>query len=207
VVELVEENARLKGSSVELQRSVDSSTEAVISLQQKLEAGIEDYELLRDGNNSLLVECNALQDQVIDLESKLAEDKARAAKDIAALEVKVVSAEARAMDEAASGEKHFVDFEKEFTEDFAGLRKAYERNIQSLGGFCSLILNCEPSIGDYVRWLSTEVACLPERCLPMSTRILSQSRSRVLVMAGDSIDLAALQASAADSGADIVPGG
>jgi hypothetical protein len=49
-------------STVKLQKSVDSSTEAITSLWQALEAGIEDYELLKDGNKILLAEHNTLQD-------------------------------------------------------------------------------------------------------------------------------------------------
>jgi hypothetical protein len=41
----------------------------------------------------------------------------------------------------------------------------------------------------------------------VNENFISVTIESVLVMAGDSIDLAALQASAADSGADIVPGG
>jgi predicted trehalose synthase len=110
------------------------------------EAGIEDYELLKDGNSSLLVECNALQDRVADVESELAGAKTSAAKGIAVQEAKVVSVEARVMDDVATVEKHLVYFRKELTQDLKGLREAYERNIQSLDSICSPILDSEPSV-------------------------------------------------------------
>jgi hypothetical protein len=38
----------------------------------------------------------------------------------------------------------------------------YERNVQSIGGLCSLMLEDEPSVVDYIRWLTAEVTGLPE---------------------------------------------
>jgi hypothetical protein len=58
-------------------------------LQRSLDAGVEDYELLMEGNKSLLVASDTLRDHDADLEPELAEARARAAKDIAALEAKV----------------------------------------------------------------------------------------------------------------------
>jgi hypothetical protein len=55
-----------------------------------------------------------------------------------------VSTEARAVDDAATAEKRLVDFSADLTWDLAGLREAYERNIQSLGGICSPILDGAP---------------------------------------------------------------
>jgi hypothetical protein len=162
---------------------------------------------LKDGSYNLLAECNALRDLVTDLELELAEAKMSVAKDIVALEVKVVSVEAHVMDEDASMEKHFVDFKKEFTEDLAGLREAYENNIQSLGGLCLPILDDEPSIGDYVCWLFVEVAFLPEVFVGVNENFISVVIEGVLMMVGDSVDLAMLQASTTDSGVDIVFGG
>jgi hypothetical protein len=55
-------------------------------------------------------------------------------KDISALEAKVASAEARAVDNAVAEEKCLIDFRTELVEDLAGLHEPYERNIQNLGG-------------------------------------------------------------------------
>jgi hypothetical protein len=52
-------------------------------LQRSLDAGVEDYELLMEGNKSLLVESDMLRDHDADLEPELAKARARAAKDIA----------------------------------------------------------------------------------------------------------------------------
>jgi hypothetical protein len=68
----------------------------------------------------------------------------------------------------------------------------YERNIQSIGGLCSPISEGEPSVVDYVRWLATEVTCLLEVFAGVNENFISATIEGMLVIAGDSIDLAAL---------------
>jgi hypothetical protein len=51
------------------------------------------------------------------------------------------------------------------------------------------------SVENNLRWLTPKVGCL-----------LSTAIEGVLVMAGDSVDLEALQTSAADNGVDVLPG-
>jgi hypothetical protein len=91
MAELEEENSRIRASTAELQKSVDSSSEAVTSLRQVLEHGINDYELLKKGNQILSAERDAFRDRVAGLASELAEDKKSATRDIAALKEKVMS--------------------------------------------------------------------------------------------------------------------
>jgi hypothetical protein len=57
-----------------------------------------------------------------------------------------------------------------------------------------------------VRWLTTEVACLPEVFASVNENFISVAVDGVLVMANDSINLPMLQASAIDSGLDVRPG-
>jgi hypothetical protein len=158
---------------------------------------------LKDGNKSLLVEHNALWDQVTDLKAKVVKAKAS----VATLEVKVVFIEAHVMDEAAAGEKHFVDFKMELIMDLADLCVTCEHNIQSIGGLYSPIFEGEPSITDYIRWLSAELACLPKVFAGVNDNFISLAIEGLLMMAGDFIDLVALQASATNSGVDVLPGG
>jgi hypothetical protein len=146
----------------------------------ELDSVIGDYDLLKDDNNILLAEHNVLWDHVTSLVSELAKAKASTAVGIAALKANVVSTRAHVLDDAAAVKKHLVDFEMNLTKDLANLSEAYECNIQSINGLCLPILNDGPSV------VAVE---------------------GVLVMAGDPVDLAALQASTADSGADIIPGG
>jgi hypothetical protein len=73
-------------------------------------AGVEDYNLLLEGNNSLLAEHNELRYHSEDLESKLAEVCSSAVEDIAALEAIIRSAEAHSVDIAADCENRLGDF-------------------------------------------------------------------------------------------------
>jgi hypothetical protein len=109
----------LQTFTAELWESVDRSAKAVVSLWQTLIGLIVDYELLKDGNNILLVERDALRDQVADLDSELVIAKASAIEDIAALEAKDAALEAHAADEALAGETHLVNFEAKFVRDLA----------------------------------------------------------------------------------------
>jgi hypothetical protein len=63
----------------------------------------------------------------------------------------------------------------------------------------------EPSIVNYIRWLSTEVTDLPEVFADVNENFVLAVVEGTLVMAGGFIDLASLQASTADSGADVLP--
>jgi hypothetical protein len=110
------------------------------------------------------------------------------------------------VDEAAAGEKRLVDFEMELVIDLAELRMAYERSVQSMKGLCSPMPEGEPTVADYVRWLTTEVTSLPEVFSDVNENLVSAAVEGALVMAVGSVDLAALQASIAVSGADVLPG-
>jgi hypothetical protein len=87
----------------------------------------------------------------------------------------------------------------------AELPVLYERNIQSIRDLCSPIPEGEPSVTNYIPWLSTEVTSLLEVFVDVNENFVSATVEGTLVMDGGSVDLAALQASAADSGADIFP--
>jgi hypothetical protein len=154
--------------------------------------GIEDYNLLMLGNESLLAECNELCYHTEDLDSELAKVRTDAAEDIAALGAKLKSTEAHNMDIAAAGEKHLKDFENELVKDLAGLRALYTCNIQSIEGLCTLMLESEPSAMDYIRWLSTQIAGLPKVFSGVNKKFISAAVEGTLVVAGDSVDLASL---------------
>jgi hypothetical protein len=146
---------------------------------------IVDYELLKDANNILLVERDALRDQVADLDSELVIAKASAIEDIAALEAKDAALEAHAADEALAGETHLVNFEAKFVRDLADWCVTYMRNIQSIMGMCLPIYEGDPSAADYVHWLGAEVASLPEVFAGVNENIVSATIEGMLVMAED----------------------
>jgi hypothetical protein len=140
-----------------------------------------------------------------DLEFELAKVRSSATEDITALESRIRSTEAHSMEVAAASKKRLSDFEGEHLEDLPGLRALYERNIQSIEGLCSLMPKSEPSVMDYIHWLSVEVIGLLEVFAGVKEKFISATVEGTFVLVGDSIDLAALQTVLANSGADILP--
>jgi hypothetical protein len=169
--------------------------------------GVEDYNLLMAGNESLLAERNDMCHRIRDLESELAKVRAAAATDVVALETKIESAKAQCVDVAAAREKRLKDFEDELIKDLAGLHILYICHINRIGGLCPPMPEGEPSAMDYIHWLSTEVTGLPKAFAGVNENFIFAAVEGTLVMAVDSVDLAALQTVAADSGADILPTG
>jgi hypothetical protein len=160
---------------------------------------------LLEGNNSLLAESNELRCRFEDLESELVKVCSSNAEDIAALEAKLRSAEAHSVDVAAPGEKCLKDFESEVIKDLVGLRTLYECNVQSIGGLCSLMPESEPLATNYICWLSAEVTDLLKVFAGVNENFVSATIEGTIIMAGDSVDLATLQAVANNSRADILP--
>jgi hypothetical protein len=87
----------------------------------------------------------------------------------------------------------------------AELRALYVRNTQTIGGLCSPMPEGEPSAADYLRWLSTEISGLPDMFGGINENFITAVVEGVLVMAGSSVDLDALQEATAASGVDILP--
>jgi hypothetical protein len=58
----------------------------------------------------------------------------------------------------------------------------------------------------YVCWLAAEVSCLPEVFAGVNKNFVFATIEGMFVIAGDSVDLATLQAFIDDSGAYILPG-
>jgi hypothetical protein len=83
----------------------------------------------------------------------------------------------------------------------------YICNINRIEGLCSLIHEGEPSAMDYIRWLSVKVTGLPKMFPNINGNLISAAIESSLMITGNSIDLAALHAVVADSGADILPMG
>jgi cell division protein FtsB len=97
VAELEAENSRLTTVAAQ-------SSETIPKMLRSLDSGVEDYNLLMAGNERLLAERNDLCHHTEDLESELAKVRAAATADVAALEVKVTSAEAHSVDVVATSE-------------------------------------------------------------------------------------------------------
>jgi hypothetical protein len=117
--------------------------------------GIEDYNLLMEGNKNLLAEHNDFCHRCEDLKVELAGVRSEAKKKIMDLEARAKSVEVHNVDVATSSEERLRDFEDGLVRDLVELRVLYVRNMQTIGGLCSLMHEGEPSAADYLHWLST----------------------------------------------------
>jgi hypothetical protein len=115
--------------------SAGKSADAIVALWRELDSSIGDYDRLK-------AMCCEIRLPIL-------------RRILRRLKARVVSVEARTVDDAAVAEKRLGDFEA----DLAYLRESYEHNIQR---FLLRCLNDDPSAGDYLRWLSAEVSSLSE---------------------------------------------
>jgi hypothetical protein len=53
-------NARLKASEAEMQKTIDNSSEVITLMRRELNEEIDNYDLLKSGNDTLLEERNTL---------------------------------------------------------------------------------------------------------------------------------------------------
>jgi hypothetical protein len=106
---------------------------------------------------------------------------------------------------AAAGNKCLNDFEVELLRDLTELWELYVRNIRTIGGLCSPMPEGDPSAMDYIRWFSVEVGDLPKVFAGVSENFIYIAVEGALTMAGDSVDLDAIQDATASSGANILP--
>jgi hypothetical protein len=128
-----------------------------------------------------------------------------AARDISALEAKLVSVEAHVVDDDAAAEKRLVDLETDLTWRVCArcTSATFKTSVASARRFQTMRLRSRIT---YAGWLTAEVGCLPGVFASINKNFASVAIEGVLVMASDSVDLATLQTSAVDSGADVLPG-
>jgi hypothetical protein len=177
------------------------------TLQHVVDNGIEDYDMMLEGNKSLLAECDDFRFCCEDLQVELAEVHSDAKKQIADLEAKVESAEAHSVNVAATGERRLKDFEDELIRDLVELLPLYVPNAQAIGGLCSPMHEGEPSAVDYLQWLSIEISGLPNMFGGINENFATTAVKGALAMAGDPVDLEAMQDATVSSSADILPAG
>jgi hypothetical protein len=192
------ENSRLRAT-------VEEPTGTIAMLQRSVFAGIEDYDLLMEGNKSLMAARDEFRYRCEDLKVELARVGSDAEKNIADLEARLKSAEAHSVDVAAAGEKWLWGFEDELVKDLSELHTLHVRNTQSIGGLCSLLPEGKISAAVYLCWLSVEMSGLPDMFAGVNENFVSTAIEGTLVMAGDSVDFDGLQTTAAESEADILP--
>jgi hypothetical protein len=196
--------AELEAENSQLTTAIVESSKTISKLRHSFDNGVEDYNLLMAGNESMLAERNDLHHHAEDLESELAKVRTAAATDVTVLETKIESAKVDRVDVVASSEKRLKDFEDELVVNLVGLHTLYICNINRIRGMHSSMLEGEPSTMDYIRWLSTEVTGLPKMFAGINENFISVAIDGTLMIAGDSVDLAALQTVTIDSEADIL---
>jgi hypothetical protein len=121
------------------------------------------------------------------------------------LEVKIRSTEAHSVDVIIADEKRLRDFDSEVIGDLAELRALYECNTQTIGGLCSPMPEGEPSTANYLHWLSIEISGPLDMFGGANENFVTHAVEGTLLMAKDSVDLDAVQSTAAESGADVLP--
>jgi hypothetical protein len=117
----------------------------------------------------------------------------------------VKATKAHIINVAITDEKQLSDFEGGLVRDLVDLRALYVRNAHTIGGLCSPMPKGEPSTADYLCWLSIEISSLPDMFGGINENFATVAIEGAVVMAGDSVDLDALQSTAAESGADLLP--
>jgi hypothetical protein len=192
--------ASLRRCVVELEKDKDT-------LQRTVDHGIKDYNLLVMGNKSLASERDELKSRCKGLQAELAKTRSNAEKRVAALEVKVRSAEAHSIDVASTGEKHLREFEGGPVRTLEELHRLYAGNVQIIGGLCSPMPAVETSVEDYLRWLSDEISGLPDMFGGVNENFATAAFEGGLTIVDDSIDLDVVRGAATEGGADVLPTG
>jgi hypothetical protein len=197
--------AKLEAENSQLKATTAESAETIGMLQRAMDNRVEDYNLLMEGNKSLLAERNDINYRCVDLKIELAEVHSDSEKKTADLEVRVKTAEAHSVDVATAGEKQLRDFEGGLVRDLAELQALYVCNAHTIGGLCSPMPESEPSTADYLHCLSTEISGLPDIFGGVNENFVTAAVERALVMDRASVDLDALQSTVIESGADVLP--
>jgi hypothetical protein len=113
------------------------------------------------GNKNLASERNELKSRCEGLQADLAEVHSDAEKRVVVLEAKVRSIEAHNIDVASTGKKRLREFEGGLVRKLEELHGLYSSNVQIIGGLCSPMPAEEPSVEDYLCWLSDKISGLP----------------------------------------------
>jgi hypothetical protein len=176
-------------------------------LQHVLNLRVEDYNLVVEGNEKLASECDKLRQWCEGLVAKLSKTRSNAWRRIEDLEARVKSAEACSVDIAAEGEKCLRDIEGDLVWELEKLHGLDVDNVWTIGALCLSALTEEPSTGDYLRWLSEEISCLPNMFSGSNENFATAAIDGALAMARDSSDLNVVRDAAAESGVNILHAG
>jgi hypothetical protein len=168
------------------------------TLQCALDHSTDDYNIVVADCRRLASERDQLKLWCESLQAEMAQNRSYAEKHTANLEASVKSADAGSVEIAAESEKNLRDFESELVRKLEGLHEMYADKVQIIGGLCSPISIEEPSVQDYLNWLSEEVASLPDMFCGMNENFATAVIEGALVLAGDFVDLEAVRVAASD---------
>jgi hypothetical protein len=197
---VVDENigASLRKRMAELKRDKEV-------LRLAVDHSAEHYEMAIVGNRKLSSEHDQLKIRCESLEDELAQAHSDPKNHVSDLESRVRFAKARGVEIAAEGEKKLVDFRSMLVERLERLHEMYADKVQSIGGLCSVMSAEEPSVEDYLNWLSEEMAGLPDMFSGMNENFATAAIEGALTLAGNSVDLDVVRVAASESGTDVLP--
>jgi hypothetical protein len=165
----------------------------------------EDYDLVVAGNRKLASESGQLKLHCESMQVEVAQVCFDADECIADLEVKVKSAETHSVEIAAEGDKNLRDFESGLVRKLEGLREMYADKVQTIEGLCSPMSMMEPSVEDYLNWLSEQVVGLPDMFCDVNENFATAAIEGALTLVNDSVDLDVMRVAASEGGTDVLP--
>jgi hypothetical protein len=175
-------------SGAPLHRRVAELEKDKDALQHAIDHGIKDYDLPLRDNKNLAFEHDELKYRCEGLQAELAEARSDAEKRVVILEAKVRSVKAHIIDVASAGEKRLREFKGGLVQKLGELHGLYSGNIRIIGGLYSLMTTEEPSVEDYLHWLSDEISSLPNMFSGVNENFVTAAVEGALAMASDSID-------------------
>jgi hypothetical protein len=165
----------------------------------------EDYDLVVAGNRKLASKSGQLKLHCESMQVEVAQVCFDADECIADLEVKVKSAETHSVEIAAEGDKNLRDFESGLVRKLEGLREMYVDKVQTIEGLCSPMSMMEPSVEDYLNWLSEQVVGLPDMFCDVNENFATAAIEGALALVSDSVDLDVMRVAASEGDTDVLP--
>jgi chromosome segregation ATPase len=201
----VTENILAKDSGAPLRERIAELEKERGVLRLALDHSAEDYELFVAGSRKLSSERDQLKIRCDNLQAELAQAHSDAEKRISDLEAKVASIEVRNIEIATEGEKSLRDFQGVLVRQLERVHDMYAKRVQSIEGLCLMMPAEDPSVEDYLNWLSEEVSGLPDVFSGVNENFATAAIEGALALVGDSIDLEAVWTTASEAGVDILP--
>jgi hypothetical protein len=157
------------------------------------------------GNKKVASECDQLNLWCESLQDEMAQIRSDVDKRIGDLEVKAKFAETRVVEIAIEGDKNLNDFKSGLVWKLERLHEMYAEKVRTIGGLCSPMSVEEPSVEDYVNWLSEEVTGLIDMFCGVNENFATAAIEGALALASDSVDFEVMRVAASQGDADVLP--